>query len=39
VTFTQLDYINLPMMLAYPSKTFFFEAGPQIGLAISHRWV
>ncbi|RDI55019.1 porin family protein [Flavobacterium glaciei] len=38
-TFTQkLDYINLPLMLkAYPSKNFFFEAGPQIGLAISHK--
>jgi hypothetical protein len=38
-TFTQkLDYINLPVMLkAYPSKNFFLEAGPQIGLAISHK--
>ena len=38
-TFTQkLDYINLPLMLkAYPSKNFFLEAGPQIGLAISHQ--
>ncbi|MFV5701307.1 porin family protein [Flavobacterium sp. XS2P12] len=38
-TFTQkLDYINLPLMLkAYPSKNFFLEAGPQIGLAISHK--
>jgi hypothetical protein len=38
-TFTQkLDYINLPIMLkAYPSKNFFLEAGPQIGLAISHK--
>lgn len=38
-TFTQkLDYINLPMMLkAYPSKNFFLEAGPQIGLAVSHK--
>ena len=36
-TFTQkLDYINFPLMLkAYPSKNFFLEAGPQIGLAIS----
>ena len=40
-TFTQkLDYINLPIMLkAYPSKNFFIEAGPQIGLAISHKEV
>jgi hypothetical protein len=38
-TFTQkLDYINLPLMLkAYPSKNFFLEAGPQIGLAISNK--
>jgi len=38
-TFTQkLNYINLPVMLkAYPSKNFFLEAGPQIGLAISHK--
>lgn len=38
-TFTQkLDYINLPIMLkAYPSKNFFLGAGPQIGLAISHK--
>ena len=40
-TFTQkLDYINLPIMLkAYPSKNFFLEAGPQVGLAISHKEV
>ncbi|WP_369764870.1 porin family protein [Flavobacterium sp. WC2429] len=40
-TFTQkLDYINLPVMLkAYPSKNFFLEAGPQIGLAVSHKEV
>jgi hypothetical protein len=40
-TFTQkLDYINLPLMLkAYPSKNFFLEAGPQVGLAISHKEV
>ena len=40
-TFTQkLNYINLPVMLkAYPSKNFFLEAGPQIGLAISHKEV
>ncbi|MEZ7498617.1 porin family protein [Flavobacterium sp. Arc3] len=38
-TFTQkLNYINLPVMLkAYPSKNFFLETGPQIGLAISHK--
>ncbi|MFV8393378.1 porin family protein [Flavobacterium sp. LB2P6] len=38
-TFTQkLDYINLPLMLkAYPSRNFFLEAGPQIGLAVSHK--
>ncbi len=38
-TFTQkLNYINLPLMLkAYPSKNLFLEAGPQIGLAISHK--
>lgn len=38
-TFTQkLDYINLPLMLkAYPSKNFFLEAGPQIGVAVSHK--
>jgi hypothetical protein len=38
-TFTQkLDYINLPVMLkAYPSRNFFLEAGPQIGLAVSHK--
>jgi hypothetical protein len=38
-TFTQkLNYINFPVMLkAYPSENFFLEAGPQIGLAISHK--
>ncbi|SHG83855.1 Outer membrane protein beta-barrel domain-containing protein [Flavobacterium fluvii] len=38
-TFTQkLNYINLPLMLkAYPSQNFFLEAGPQIGLAVSHK--
>ncbi|EIA07164.1 porin family protein [Flavobacterium frigoris] len=38
-TFTQkLDYINLPVMLkAYPTKNVFLEAGPQIGLAVSHK--
>ncbi len=37
--FTQkLDYINLPVMFkAYPSENFFLEAGPQIGLAVSHK--
>ncbi|WP_335973177.1 porin family protein [Gaetbulibacter jejuensis] len=38
-TFTQkLNYLNLPLMLkAYPSSNLFLEAGPQIGLAISHK--
>ena len=38
-TFTQkLDYINLPLLLKlYPSKNFFLEAGPQVGLAINHK--
>ncbi|MFV5693110.1 porin family protein [Flavobacterium sp. LT1R49] len=38
-TFTQkLNYINLPLMFkAYPSQNFFLEAGPQIGLAVSHK--
>ncbi|TRX16320.1 porin family protein [Flavobacterium franklandianum] len=38
-TFTQkLNYINLPLMLkAYPSKNLFLKAGPQIGLAITHK--
>ena len=38
-TFTQkLNYINLPMMFkGYPSNNFFLEAGPQIGMAISHK--
>lgn len=38
-SFTQkVDYINVPIMLkAYPSKNFFLEAGPQIGLAVSHK--
>lgn len=38
-TFTQkLNYINLPLMLkVYPSQNFFLEAGPQIGLAITHK--
>lgn len=34
----KLDYINLPLMLkGYPSKNLFLEAGPQIGLAVSHK--
>lgn len=38
-TFTQkLDYINLPLSLKiYPAETFYLEAGPQIGLAVSHK--
>lgn len=38
-TFTQkLDYINLPLLLKiYPVENFYLEAGPQIGLAISHK--
>jgi hypothetical protein len=38
-TFTQkLNYINLPLSLRlYPTQNFFLEAGPQIGLAISHK--
>lgn len=38
-TFTQkLNYINLPLMFKlYPSKNFFLEVGPQIGLAIIHK--
>ena len=38
-TFTQkLDYINIPLMLKiYPSSSFFLEAGPQVGYAISHK--
>ncbi len=38
-TFTQkLDYLNLPIMLKlYPNANFFLEAGPQIGLAVSHK--
>ncbi|MEO5789055.1 MAG: porin family protein [Gelidibacter sp.] len=38
-TFTQkLDYLNLPLMLKiYPVSHFFLEAGPQVGLAISHK--
>nr|WP_313791491.1 porin family protein [Lacinutrix neustonica] len=38
-TFTQnVNYINLPLLFnIYPNKNFFFEVGPQIGLAISHK--
>jgi len=38
-TYTQkLDYINVPLMLKlYPVKSFFLEAGPQIGFSISHK--
>ncbi|RAJ13491.1 porin family protein [Olleya aquimaris] len=38
-TFTQkLNYINLPLSLKiYPVSTFYLEAGPQIGYAISHK--
>lgn len=38
-TYTQkLDYINVPLMLKlYPIKSFFLEAGPQIGFSISHK--
>lgn len=38
-TFTQkLNYINLPIMFkGYLTDGFFIEAGPQIGLAISHK--
>ena len=37
--FTQkLNYINLPLSFKlYPSSNFYLEAGPQIGLAISHK--
>lgn len=34
----ELDYINLPLVIKlYPSKNFFLEAGPQIGLSIAHK--
>lgn len=38
-TYTQkLDYINIPLMFKlYPVKSFYIEAGPQIGFAISHK--
>lgn len=36
--FTQkLDYLNLPVMFkGYLSDNFYLEAGPQIGIAVSH---
>lgn len=38
-TFTQkVNYINLPLLFnIYPNRHFFFEVGPQIGFAISHK--
>ena len=34
----KLNYINLPISIKlYPIKNFYFEAGPQLGLAISHK--
>lgn len=34
----ELDYINLPLMAKlYPTQNFFLEAGPQIGLSVSHK--
>ncbi|MDV7186607.1 porin family protein [Lutibacter sp. TH_r2] len=34
----KLDYLNVPFMLKlYPTKTFYLEAGPQIGYLISHK--
>jgi opacity protein-like surface antigen len=34
----RLNFINLPLMLkVYPVKSFYFEVGPQIGYAISHK--
>ncbi|WP_298364804.1 porin family protein [uncultured Lutibacter sp.] len=34
----KIDYLNIPLMLKlYPTKTFYLEAGPQIGYAISHK--
>lgn len=38
-TFAQkLNYINLPLSLKiYPVSTFYLEAGPQIGYAVSHK--
>lgn len=39
VTYKQeLDYINLPVMFKlYPVKSFFIEAGPQVGVSIAHK--
>lgn len=38
-TFTQkVNYINVPLLLKiYPTQNFYLEAGPQAGLAISHK--
>jgi hypothetical protein len=38
-TLTQkLDYLNIPLMLKlYPVKSFFIEAGPQVGFSIAHK--
>jgi hypothetical protein len=34
----KLDYINIPVMFKlYPVKSFFLEAGPQVGFSISHK--
>ncbi|MEO9571896.1 MAG: porin family protein [Polaribacter sp.] len=34
----KLDYINIPIMFKlYPVNSFFLEAGPQIGVSISHK--
>lgn len=34
----KIDYLNVPLMLKlYPTKTFYLEAGPQIGYVISHK--
>ncbi|WP_418263016.1 porin family protein [Flavobacterium faecale] len=37
--FTQkLNYINVPLMFkAYPADNFFFEIGPQVGFAVTHK--
>jgi hypothetical protein len=37
--FTQkIDYLNIPLMFKfYPVKSFFLEAGPQVGFSISHK--
>tara|TARA_B110000208_G_scaffold38942_1_gene51522 strand:+ start:10226 stop:10789 length:564 start_codon:yes stop_codon:yes gene_type:complete len=38
-TFTQkIEYVNIPLMVKfYPVKSFFLEAGPQVGFSISHK--